>query len=91
MKDGSKHDRRSDQDYLELLELGRLQSLPDYRSGLKWDEWEDRLEEMSFGWGKWPKDIYRRPECIRHEFDGLVRIDKYSLDGRVHPIKICPY
>lgn len=74
-EDGSMHDRRSDEDYLELLELPADSLL--LRAGfsvgnLTWNEWRDRLQQMTAEC----KGISRL--FIRHGHQQkLVRIHKY--------------
>lgn len=70
------HDRRSDADYLGLLELFPDSSPPpieDLGLNLSWEEWEARLRQMAADC----KGVLRRSNCRTSE--KFVRIHKYML------------
>jgi hypothetical protein len=78
-EDGSKHDRRRDQDYLELLDLGLETNIDRADHNLSWREWEDSLESMNTGWQE-PWEAFSYWGCRRHEIrEELGRVHRYIL------------
>jgi hypothetical protein len=49
LEDGSTHDRRSDLDFLELLDLGLETEVDESEVPKNWRDWEDCLERMENG------------------------------------------
>lgn len=89
-EDGSRHDRRNEQDYLELLDWDSqdLSANPDVRRGLSWKEWEEWLGETTAGWRELPKGVQREKQCLRHSSYTLTRINKYTLEGKLELIRV---
>lgn len=89
-EDESQHDRGSKQDYLQSIIFGShdINTDPDVRPGLSWMEWEERLAEASIGWVQFPKGITRKDYCLRHTFGAMERISKYTLEGKLHLIRV---
>jgi hypothetical protein len=78
--DGSKYDRRRDQDYIDLLGLKFDGEAIGSDTSMSWDEWKDRLETMEIGWQKAPDKPDRYMECGRHQFGDSGRIHKYIFE-----------
>jgi hypothetical protein len=77
-EDGSKHDRRSDEDYLELLELGLDGNAEEVCQGMDWKAWEICLGSLEISWTESPDETHTK--CRRHgSTGGLKRIHKYIL------------
>jgi hypothetical protein len=77
-EDGSKHDRRSDEDYLELLEYGLDEKVEEGCQEMDWKAWERRLESMAVRRKESPNETDMG--CRRHErMAELKRIHKYIL------------
>jgi phage terminase small subunit len=74
-----KYDRRSDPDYIELLELGLQKEGDKVDLGMNCEEWEVYLNNLDVGWKEAPKRIR---SCDRHPWVGgePMRIHQYMLE-----------
>jgi hypothetical protein len=76
-EDGSKHDLRSDPEYIELLDLGLERRIHEADVNMNWKEWEDHLESLEISWKKNTSPDWG---CQHHQPDEvLVRINQYML------------
>lgn len=91
-EDGSQHDRRSEEGYLELLDWDSQAFHPnsDVRRGSSWKEWKERLGVASVDWKKMPKGIERRRYCSRHPHFEYERINRYTLESKLYFIRVYP-
>jgi hypothetical protein len=78
-EDGSKYDRRSDPDYIELLDLGFEKEGDEVEISTKWEEWEGYLNSLAIGWKERLPNIHSYRPCGRHKLNEVLRIHRYML------------